>query len=325
MAYYYRSRKKKKVGIPSGILPKYRSMTYEELSATEAELRDELQRLNQNFTTSPEYKKIAAAESLIDDYFQKAEKLRNEALNKIKQLLDREKEAPKRGYLSELGITDFFYNVDLKKRDKEIDDEASRIMILLENEEIKNYKTPLKFKLSWMDENKAAQQEKQKKLIKLLNLEETIVEIHKHQKKINQLNKEKWQHRKRKEIILRLLKEKIPELKKTSKERQKIARLDAYDKKSREKGKTVINQIRKEHSQVFNCPYCNKPTNKNNAEVDHIIPVSGGGLSLRNNLVLVCRDCNQTKSDKSIMEFCATKGISMEELYKRLKSLGKKI
>ena len=87
MAYYYGSRKKKKAGIPSGILPKYRSMTYEELSATEAELKDELQRLNHNFTTSPEYKKIAAAESLINDYFQKAEKLRNEALNKIKQLL----------------------------------------------------------------------------------------------------------------------------------------------------------------------------------------------------------------------------------------------
>lgn len=325
MAYYSGSRKKKKVGIPSGILPKYRSMTYEELSATEMELRDELQRLNNNFTRSPEYKKIAVAESLIDDYMQKAQKLRNEALNKIKQHLDKEKQKPERGYLSEWGITDFFYNVDLEKRDKKIDEEASRIMSLLENEEISNYKTPEKFKLSWLDEHNAAQQEKQKKLIKLLNLEKIIEEMYKHQKNINQLNKEKWQHRKRKEIILRLLNEKIPELKKTSKERQKIARLDAYDKKSRQKGKTIINQIRKEHPQVFNCPYCNKPTHKNDAEVDHIIPVSGGGLSLKNNLVLVCRDCNQTKSDKSIMEFCATKGIPMEELYKRLKSLGKKI
>lgn len=313
------------MGIPSGILPKYRSMTYEELSATEMELRDELQRLNHDFTRSPEYKKIAVAESLIDDYMQKAQKLRNEALNKIKQHLDKEKQEPERGYLSEWGITDFFYNVDLEKRDKEIDEEASRIMSLLENEEISNYKTPEKFKVSWLDEHNAAQQEKQKKLIKLLNLEKIIEEMYKHQKNINQLNKEKWQHRKRKEIILRLLNEKIPELKKTSKERQKIARLDAYDKKSRQKGKTIINQIRKEHPQVFNCPYCNKPTHKNDAEVDHIIPVSGGGLSLKNNLVLVCRDCNQTKSDKSIMEFCATKGIPMEELYKRLKSLGKKI
>ncbi len=39
------------------------------------------------------------------------------------------------------------------------------------------------------------------------------------------------------------------------------------------------------------CVYCGEP----GQEVDHVIPISKGGLTVKGNLVLACRICNQRK------------------------------
>lgn len=51
----------------------------------------------------------------------------------------------------------------------------------------------------------------------------------------------------------------------------------------------------------FKCQLCGrKPTKDNDVtlEVDHIIPVSKGGLTIPENLRCLCRDCNRGKSNK---------------------------
>ncbi len=46
------------------------------------------------------------------------------------------------------------------------------------------------------------------------------------------------------------------------------------------------------------CQYCGKKPPEVILEVDHIIPISKGGLTQADNLTISCRDCNIGKSDK---------------------------
>ena len=49
----------------------------------------------------------------------------------------------------------------------------------------------------------------------------------------------------------------------------------------------------------FRCVLCgHAPEALYELEVDHIVPVSKGGLSIENNLQTLCWRCNRTKSDK---------------------------
>lgn len=47
----------------------------------------------------------------------------------------------------------------------------------------------------------------------------------------------------------------------------------------------------------FQCTYCGAPGTDVELEVDHIIPVAGGGSNHMSNLTTACRACNQQKSD----------------------------
>jgi len=45
------------------------------------------------------------------------------------------------------------------------------------------------------------------------------------------------------------------------------------------------------------CHYCGK--NLNGAfQIDHVVPLSKGGAHIIDNIVVTCRDCNQSKKDK---------------------------
>jgi len=52
------------------------------------------------------------------------------------------------------------------------------------------------------------------------------------------------------------------------------------------------------------CQYCNEPAP--DGEVDHIIPLSKGGLDVLDNLVWSCRSCNNSKGNKTLEEWRAT-------------------
>lgn len=47
----------------------------------------------------------------------------------------------------------------------------------------------------------------------------------------------------------------------------------------------------------FKCAACGRTKDNCNLEVDHIVPVSKGGLTVYENLITLCFDCNRGKSD----------------------------
>ena len=51
------------------------------------------------------------------------------------------------------------------------------------------------------------------------------------------------------------------------------------------------------------CPYCGKGLNESNRHIDHMNPVSKGGLHSVSNLIMCCDRCNVSKSDKSFDEW----------------------
>jgi len=58
------------------------------------------------------------------------------------------------------------------------------------------------------------------------------------------------------------------------------------------------------------CYYCNKKLEQSNSKswhVDHINPLSNGGINSPDNIVIACRQCNQEKYTKSESEFYMSK------------------
>ncbi len=70
------------------------------------------------------------------------------------------------------------------------------------------------------------------------------------------------------------------------------------------------------------CPYCGKSIGSE-ARLDHIYPVSKGGLSVRSNLIFVCLECNQKKSDMTLAVFVKVRNLDREAIEARLTQLGK--
>lgn len=50
------------------------------------------------------------------------------------------------------------------------------------------------------------------------------------------------------------------------------------------------------------CFFCNRTIPKNEASVDHLVPVSAGGTDRRDNLVACCKALNQMFGDMTVKE-----------------------
>lgn len=92
--------------------------------------------------------------------------------------------------------------------------------------------------------------------------------------------------------------------------------------KSRERAETLKEAMRAQFELSRDCPYCFAPEPKD-VELDHIIPIQRGGLSTRENLVYVCRQCNHAKSSQTLAMFLKSKGFDRERVERRLERLGK--
>ena len=77
---------------------------------------------------------------------------------------------------------------------------------------------------------------------------------------------------------------------------------------------------------TFNrCPYCTDRLTFERSHVDHIHPVSKGGVSEDYNLVLVCAPCNTSKGSKTLRAFCRDAELNFEVVVARLEQIGKEV
>lgn len=100
----------------------------------------------------------------------------------------------------------------------------------------------------------------------------------------------------------------------------KMAKAAAADDKVRDEVSGFKLRIKKTEL----CPYCQSVLGKQ-PHLDHIYPVSKGGLNLVENLVYCCEVCNRSKSDKSLRQFCKAQGLDYLEVTDRLAELGKHV
>lgn len=74
------------------------------------------------------------------------------------------------------------------------------------------------------------------------------------------------------------------------------------------------------------CPYCGIKLNYNNKQdihLDHIYPLSKGGMSTRKNLVYVCGSCNLKKSNLTLRGFIKKYSLDRDKIEMMLEELGK--
>lgn len=87
--------------------------------------------------------------------------------------------------------------------------------------------------------------------------------------------------------------------------------------KTRQRAKTIKNNI----EEYENCPYCGETIIE--SHVDHIYPVSKGGLSTTKNMVRVCNSCNIKKRDLTLNQFIRKYELDREFIERNLDALNK--
>lgn len=73
------------------------------------------------------------------------------------------------------------------------------------------------------------------------------------------------------------------------------------------------------------CPYCDESFSRTMMVLDHIYPVSKGGLDTESNTVLSCDPCNSRKTNKTVAVFCAEMGFDIATVINRLRVRGKDV
>ncbi len=89
---------------------------------------------------------------------------------------------------------------------------------------------------------------------------------------------------------------------------------DEFKKREKHKARILRNSAwwtRKKSTGV--CYYCEKKFGPKELTMDHIVPISRGGLSTKNNVVPACKECNTQK--KKLLP------IEWEEYLERLRGL----
>ncbi|MDA9641282.1 HNH endonuclease [Alphaproteobacteria bacterium] len=117
----------------------------------------------------------------------------------------------------------------------------------------------------------------------------------------------------------------FPKLKKRAKERERTATIAAFSDEARTGTSTIRADLIREVGRHWSCPYCGTTGDVDQAHADHIHPVSKGGRTVPQNMVLVCQPCNTAKSDKTLRTFIRIKQWNFDEICDHLESMGKDI
>jgi 5-methylcytosine-specific restriction endonuclease McrA len=86
------------------------------------------------------------------------------------------------------------------------------------------------------------------------------------------------------------------------------ARASEKETDVRNQAKKYRNDFSKQRRIVNCCPYCGGGLNESDTHLDHIYPVSKGGLSVQQNLVFVCSSCNSKKKNYTLRDFIERNG-----------------
>ena len=127
--------------------------------------------------------------------------------------------------------------------------------------------------------------------------------------------------------FLENLKRELPYLLRRAKQREKTAKIAAFDKKTRDASDAVRKDLVRAVKDKINwkCPYCNLKKNFLDHQTDHIHPVSKGGLAVPENMIPICKQCNQNKKALTLRVFCRKYGFNFNEVCERLEQQGKDI
>ena len=117
------------------------------------------------------------------------------------------------------------------------------------------------------------------------------------------------------------------QIKQRAKERERSAKIAAFDNRARSGSQTVKQDLLKgmRNKSNWKCPYCYLDKNIDTSVADHIYPVNKGGLSTPQNIVLICNKCNSKKSNKTLRVFCKNNSFDFNEVSERLERLGKDV
>ena len=102
----------------------------------------------------------------------------------------------------------------------------------------------------------------------------------------------------------------------------RLERLEAIEARVSQKERELATKLRLTFKPTDQCPYCGG-TLGSNPHLDHVYPVSKGGLSVSTNLIFVCLQCNQRKADKTLAAFLNSYNLDRQAVEVRLKQLGK--
>lgn len=117
--------------------------------------------------------------------------------------------------------------------------------------------------------------------------------------------------------------------KREQKEEQEKEEVNILKARVTDKVKTIrkqakkYNDIESQIKKLSNCPYCGCTLYKSDAHLDHIYPISKGGLSVESNLVFVCTKCNLSKTNLTLRNFIRSEKLDENLVYERLEILKK--
>ena len=97
----------------------------------------------------------------------------------------------------------------------------------------------------------------------------------------------------------------------------------AHFQATRDLAKKIKTKLQSQAKITPMCPYCGGSLG-DVPHADHIYPVIRGGLSMPDNMVYVCANCNNKKSDQTLQEFLLSEGLNRGEVETRLAKLGKR-
>ena len=96
------------------------------------------------------------------------------------------------------------------------------------------------------------------------------------------------------------------------------AKASALDAKNRRDQAELKQFLKPELARDSRSDYCENPLKFQDSHIDHITPVSKGGLGTLSNTVLLCSKCNLSKRAKTLRRFCADAGLDYDKVIARL-------